>query len=71
MIEQTFTLAVHLYAKDGSNAWISKIQTVLNDYTDGYSLPTHEFIFEINKNHWQWTAYLIGPLQWEEVVTGG
>ena len=71
MIAQTFTLAVHLYVTDGSNAWIEKVQEKLNEYTDGYSLPTHEFVFEINKNHWQWTVYMIGPLQWEEVVTSG
>ena len=71
MIEQTFTLAVHLYAVDGSNAWIGKIQEKLNEATDGFSLPVHEYAWDIQRNHWQWTAYLIGPLQWDEVVTGG
>ena len=71
MIAQTFALAVHLYATDGSNAWIPKIQAKLNDWTDGYSLPVHEFLWDIGKNHWQWTAYMIGPLQWEEESTGG
>ena len=66
MVEQTFRLTVHLYAKDGSNAWIRKIQEKLAEATDGYSLPAHEFLFDIGKNHWSWNASIIGPLQWEE-----
>lgn len=71
MVAQEFRLTVHLYAKDGSNAWIGKIQTVLNEYTDGYRMGPHEYLFDIGKNHWQWTVYIIAPMQWEEVVTGG
>ena len=69
MVAQTFMLTVHLYAKDGNNAWISKIQEKLAEAADSYSMPTHEFIYEIGKNHWTWSAYIIGPLQWDEVVT--
>ena len=38
---------------------------------DGYSLPAHEYAFDINKNHWTWQCTIIGPLQWDEVVTSG
>ena len=71
MVEQTFSLAVHLYTKDGGNAWIQKIQEKLATACDWYNMPTHEFIYEIGKNHWTWTAYIIGPLQWEEAAVGG
>ena len=68
MIAQEFRLMVHLYAKDGNNAWIRKIQDKLNEATDGYSMGTHEYLFDIGKNHWTWNAYLIAPLQWEEAT---
>ena len=68
MVEQTFSLAVHLYTKDGGNAWIQKIQGKLATACDWYNMPTHEFIYEIGKNHWTWTAYIIGPMQWEEAT---
>ena len=71
MVEQTFTLAVHLYCKDGGNQWISKIQEKLAEAVDWYTMPTHEYIYEIEKNHWTWNAFMIAPLQWEEVVTDG
>ena len=71
MVAQEFRLTVHLYAKDGSNAWIAKIQNVLNEYTDGYRMGPHEYLFDIGKNHWQWTVYIIAPLQWEEAVSNG
>ena len=69
--EQTFTVAVHLYCKDGGNQWISKIQEKLAEAVDWYTMPTHEYIYEIEKNHWTWNAFIIAPLQWEEVVTNG
>lgn len=68
MVEQTFSLAVHLYTKDGGNAWIKKVQEKLATACDWYNMPTHEFIYEIGKNHWTWTAYIIGPMQWEEAT---
>lgn len=70
--EQTFTLAVHLYCKDGGNQWITKIQEKLAEATDWFTMPTHEYIYEIEKNHWTWNAFIIGPMQWtEEVVSNG
>ena len=71
MVAQTFSLEVHLYANDGGNQWISKIQEKLAEACDWYNMPTHEFAYEIGKNHWTWNAFIIGPLQWEEVVASG
>ena len=69
LIAQEFRMRVHLYTTDGNNAWIAKIQEKLNDATDGYALESHEYLFDIGKNHWTWRAYLIAPLQWDEAVT--
>ena len=69
LIAQEFRFRVHLYATGGSNAWITKIQAVLDSYTDGYAMESHEFLYDIGKNHWTWRAFLVSPLQWEEAVT--
>ena len=70
MVAQEFRMTVHLYAKDGNNAWISKNQEKLNDATDGYSMGPHEYLLDINKNHWTWYAFLIAPMQWEVANNG-
>ena len=71
MVAQEFRMTVHLYAKDGNNAWIGKIQAVLDEYTDGYRMGVHEYLWDIGKNHWTWNVYFVAPMQWDEVVTGG
>ena len=73
MMEQTFQLVVHLYTTGGSNEWVATVQEKLADVCDGYSLPAHEYAWDINKNHWTWNCQIIGPIRWttEEVVTGG
>ena len=71
MVAQEFRLTEHLNATDGNNAWIQKIQEKLNDAADGFSMGPHEYLLDIGKNHWTWNAYLIAPLQWEEVENGG
>ena len=71
MLEQVFQLVVHLYVAGGSDEWVAKVQQKLADVCDGYNLPAHEFLFDIGKNHWTWNCQIIGPLQWDEVITNG
>ena len=71
MLEQVFQLTVHLYVAGGSDEWVAKVQEKLAEACDGYSLPAHEFAFDIGKNHWTWNCQIVGPIQWEETVTSG
>ena len=71
MLEQVFQLKVHLYVTGTGDDKVALVQAKLAAVTDGYSLPAHEFAFDIGKNHWTWQCTIIGPLQWDEVVTGG
>ena len=71
MVAQEFRLTVHLYATDGNNAWIGKIQEKLDEATDGYRMGVHEYLWDIGKNHWTWYVYFIAPMQWEEVAADG
>ena len=71
MLEQVFQLVVHLYVDGGSDEWVAKVQQKLATACDGYSLPAHEFAFDIGKNHWTWNCQIIGPIQWDEVAENG
>ena len=71
MLEQVFQLRVHLYITGTGDDKVALVQAKLAAVCDGYSLPAHEYAFDINKNHWTWQCTIIGPLQWDEVVTSG
>ena len=71
MLDQIFSVRVHWYCNDVGDEMVGKVQTKLNDAVDGYSLPLHEFLFDVGKNHWYWDCQIIGPLQWTEVVSSG
>lgn len=66
MLEQVFRLRVHLYVDGSRDDLVATVQGKLSEATDGYSLPAHEFAFDIGKNHWTWQCVIYGPLQWEE-----
>ena len=66
-----YQLSVHLYVTGGGDGWIAKVQAALAEICDGYSMPTHEYAYDISKNHWLWRCRIIGPLQWTESEGGG
>ena len=70
-VGQIFQLRVHLYVTGGSDEWIDKIQEKLSAACDGYRMPAHEYAYDIDKNHWTWDCWIVGPMQWEETVTNG
>ena len=71
MLEQIFQLRVHLYITGTGDDKVALVQEKLGDACDGFTLPAHEYAYDIDKNHWTWQCTIIGPLQWEEVVTNG
>ena len=71
LLSQVFQLRVHAYVDGSRDDLVPMIQAKLGTATDWFSLIQHEFLMDVNKNHWVWQAQVIGPLQWTEVVTGG
>ena len=71
MLAQVIQLRIHLYVNGSRDDLVTTVQNLLNDVCYTYSLPSHEFLFDIAKNHWTWDCHIIGPLQWDEVTTDG
>ena len=71
LLAQVFQLNVHAYLTGNRDDMVALIQAKLATATDWYSLTAHEFVYDIGKTHWTWSAQVIGPLQRTEVVTDG
>jgi len=71
LVDQVFQATVHLYVTGGSDVWVGEVQGVLEDVCDGYRLQTREYLFDINKTHWEWVCEIIGPIMWEETEPDG
>ena len=71
LLSQVFGLKVHAYVNGNRDDLVALVQGKLAAKCDGYRLAAHEFAFDIGKNHWEWDCQIVGPLQWDEVVTGG
>ena len=71
LLSQVFQLTVHAYVNGSRDDLVAGIQEKLAANCDSYVLAAHEFAYDIGKTHWTWNCQIIGPLQWDEVVTGG
>ena len=71
LLSQVFQLRIHAYVNGSRDDLVPLVQAKLETATDWFSLTQHEFLMDVNKNHWVWQAQVIGPLQWDEVVTSG
>lgn len=71
LLSQVFQLRVHAYVNGSRDDLVALVQAKLAAKCDSYVLAGHEFAFDIGKNHWTWNCQIIGPLQWDEVVTDG
>ena len=66
MTEQAFRLRITIYVKDGEDAWLDAVQTVLAAEDLAYSLPNRAYDYGGDAVMWQWQAVYFGPLTWEE-----
>lgn len=71
LLAQVFQLSIHAYVNGSRDDLVALVQQKLATVTDWYSLTLHEYLMDVNKNHWVWSAQVIGPLQHDEVVSGG
>ena len=71
MLAQVFQVKVHAYVKGSRDDLAALVQAKLAENCDSYTLSVQEYLYDIDRNHFTWNCQIIGPLQWDEVVTDG
>ena len=64
LIEQGFGVRITIYVTGGSHAWISAVQSVLIAQDVAFSMPTREYLQDINKVSWVWNGSILGPIEY-------
>ena len=62
LIEQGFGVRITIYVTGGSHAWIEAVQNILTAQDIGFSMPTREYLQDINKVSWVWNCSILGPV---------
>lgn len=65
-VDCIYQMSVHIYVSGGGDEYVALIESKLAEVCDGYSMPLHEYAYDINRNHWQWRCRMFGPLRWTE-----
>ena len=68
LIEQGFGVRITIYVTGGSHSWITAVQSVLDNADIGYSMPTREYLQDINKVSWVWNCSIFGPVEYTTTV---
>ena len=69
-IGQAFNVTITMYVSGNSHTWIQKVQEKLESLKIPYSMPTREYLQDINKVRWIWNARIRQPVVREVTVSG-
>ena len=69
-IAQAYSVTITLYVSGNSHQWITKVQDVLDQLKVRYTMPTREYLQDINKVRWIWTARIRRPIVREVAANG-
>ena len=69
-IAQAYSVTITLYVSGNSHQWITRVQDVLNQLKVRYTMPTREYLQDINKVRWIWTARVRRPIVREVTASG-
>ena len=64
LLDQGFSVRITIYVTGGSHSWVEAVQDVLTAQDVGFSLPTREYIQDINKVSWVWNCSILGPVEY-------
>lgn len=64
LVEQSFGIRISIYVSGGSHSYIDAVQNVLTAFDIGFSMPTREYLQDINKVSWVWNCTLFGPIEY-------
>ena len=69
-IAQAYSVTITLYVTGNSHQWITRVQDVLDQLKVRYTMPTREYLQDINKVRWIWTARVRRPIVREVTASG-
>lgn len=69
-IAQAYSVTITLYVSGNSHQWITRVQDVLDQLKVRYTMPTREYLQDINKVRWIWTARVRRPIVREVAANG-
>ena len=69
-IAQAYSVTITMYVSGNSHQWITKVQDVLDQLKVRYTMPTREYLQDINKVRWIWTARVRRPIVREVAANG-
>ena len=69
-IAQAYSVTITMYVSGNSHQWITRVQDVLNQLKVRYTMPTREYLQDINKVRWIWTARVRRPIVREVAANG-
>ena len=69
-IAQAYSVTITMYVNGNSHTWITKVQDVLDSLKVRYTMPTREYLHDIDMVRWIWTARIKRPIMREVTVSG-
>ncbi len=69
-IAQAYSVTITMYVSGNSHQWITRVQDVLDQLKVRYTMPTREYLQDINKVRWIWTARIRRPIVREVAADG-
>lgn len=69
-IAQAYSVTITMYVSGNSHQWITRVQDVLDQLKVRYTMPTREYLKDINKVRWIWTARVRRPIVREVAANG-
>ena len=69
-IAQAYGVTITMYVTGNSHNWITAVQNVLDSLKVRYTMPTREYLQDINKVRWIWTARIRRPIVREVAANG-
>ena len=65
LLDQAFGVRITIYVSGGSHKWIEAVQEKLLAADIGFSMPTREYLNDINKVSWVWNCTVLGPIEFD------
>jgi len=69
-IAQAYSVTITMYVSGNSHQWITRVQDVLDQLKVRYTMPTREYLQDIKKVRWIWTARVRRPIVREVAANG-